>query len=61
MKIAAIRVKKCIQWRYPRPKRTRIPCVGVISEIIDDGHSQVADTGQDHEEKEPEKPCKWID
>ena len=60
MKIAAIRIEESMQWRYPCPKWTRIPCVGMVPEIVDGGHSQVADTEQDQNEDKPEKPCERI-
>ena len=60
MKIAAIGMEKSMQWRYPRPEWSRITCVWVISEIVDDGHSQVADTGQDQNEREAKRPCQWV-
>lgn len=60
MKIATIGMEKGMQWRYTCQKRSRILCVRVIPEIVNDGHSQVADTGQEHNDREYEKPCQWV-
>ena len=45
MKVTTIGMEKSMEWRYPGPKWSRISCVGVIFEIVDDGPSQVGDGG----------------
>ena len=60
MKIAAIGMEKSMQRRDPRQERSRIPCVRVVFEIVDDIYSQIADAGQDHNNYGPEKPYQWV-
>ena len=60
MKIATIGMDKSMQWRYPCEQWPRISCVGMIPEIVDNSHSQVADTGQEHNDREQEKTCQRV-
>ena len=60
MKITTIGMEKGIERRYPGPKWSRIACIRVVSEIVDDGPSQVGDVGQDQNERKAEKPCQGV-
>lgn len=60
MKIATIGMDKSMQWRNPSQKWSRISCVGVILEVVGYGHCQVAETGQEHNDRQHEKPCEWV-